>query len=642
MQSKNVSTVGTVSLRISATMSAQLLLELVSNVNPLFWFSNSNKFGFFDKKFACGICKRVVCVTDSRLQQLMPPATASMTICRKCNTYIAFHFHQAEQKRKLAEAQNNIALIFYTTLMAIKDEVVHELPKFRGIVFTLSSIFGDTPEQQEKIREMVDDGGPLLFPGRTLEELFTQGVASQKRLKSVFSALEERLAGIQAASNDTKTQQRMISNLKQAMHDFLQHSLPLFRFSAQRLAEIRDHPKTKRLLIAAKEQIRQEEINAARRLQEEADRKRYKALVGDEGSAPAFAHGAAGAHLNANGSSQNRSGSDSFLSKVSHKAHQVGHSGNSILHAAWNSISKPMENLDEAHYIPEISAITPAICPSMGGLPLSIKGFNFHPNARVYVGEKKLEEWQVLWKSPEELTVISPQSDNEGPLDVSVENPNQVQRGVLESVLFFTSDPDIMASLFGSVTFDTSQPSSSAPPIHSSSTSSIPSPRASTSNGTHSSTFDRPSSNHHHVEPIPTQPPGYTSFTSTNTAMTQPLLQPTISSHNSAPINTVAPVNAFSSAISSSPDHISTASSAADPPSYTATNHFRRTSTSPPAYQSVQPQFSLPPGYSVAAPTPAYEQPVSSTKTHIKARTFGKEPHNIPLDNSRDGNPSWG
>ena len=478
----------------------------------------------------------------------------------------------------MADAQNNMALIFYTTLMAIKDDVVHELPNFRGIVFTLSSIFGETPQQQEKIREMVDDGGPLLFPGLTLEELFTQGLASQKRLKSVFSALEERLASIQAASNDTKTQQRMIANLKQAMHDFLQHSLPLFRFSAQRLLEIRDHPKTKRLLILAKEQIRQEEINAARRIQEEADRKRYHALVGDDSAPPAFAPGA-GAHLS--------SGLGTHAPQPSSKSKQGSNANGSILSAAWNSISKPLDHLNSSHYVPEIAGIIPAICPSMGGLPLSIKGFNFHPNARVSIASKWLEEWQVLWKSSQELTVISPQSDYEGPVDVIVENPNQSTVGILEDVLFYTNDAAIMETIFGTAALDMNKPASSSKPI------TTPKPTINPSS--------QPTNAFSRTEPTPAQPPG------------------------------------FAAAVSHQPPTY------AEAPSYIASSTFNRASTSPPSYQAVH--YSLPAGYSstpFTAPSSSSAGPITierppSGKTQIRARSFGKEPRVITLDSSNDG-----
>jgi hypothetical protein len=407
------------------------------------------KFGFFEKKHACGICKRVVCVNDSRLQQLIPPASASMTVCRKCYTFIKFHFHQAELKRRIVEAQSNIAVVLYGTLMAIKDEIVHELPKFRGIVFSLSAIFGDTPEQQDKIREGRDDGGPLPFSGRTLEELFTQGMSSQKRLKSVFAALEERLSGIQAASSDTKTQQRMIALLKQAMADFLTSSLPLFRFSSQRLAEIKDHPKTRRLLVEAKEDIRQEELNAARKEQEEADRKRYQALVGN---APTPVFGSASTLGEISGSPSSH---PSFTDKLVAKVQKAGQS-------AYHSISKQIENLNESHLIPEISGVIPAICPSMGGVPLALRGFNFHQNLRVYVNGKKLDEWQVLWKSPQEIMIISPPLEIEGPVDLEVENPNQASRGILEGVLFCTNDPAIIETFFGVSAIAPNPPTSSS------------------------------------------------------------------------------------------------------------------------------------------------------------------------------------
>ena len=410
----------------------------------------SNKFGFFEKKHVCAICKRVVCVNDSRLQQLIPPATSTATICRKCNAYIKFHFHQAEMKRKLAEAQNNIAIVFYGTLVAIKDEIVYELPKFRGIVFSLSAIFGDSPAQQDKIREGIDDGGSLPFPGRTLEELFTQAMASQKRLKSVFAALEERLQGIQAASNDTKTQQRMIANLKQAMADFLTNNLPLFRYSSQRFAEIKDHPKTRRLLVEAKEQVRQEEIQLARKAQEEVDMKRYQALVGETGASPAVVAAHSGSTPRSSGESSHSSVAEKLVNKVVSKAQQVGHTGNSLLSSAYHSISRQVENLNTSHLIPEIAGVIPAICPTLGGIPLTLRGHNFHQNVTVFVDQKPLAEWQVLWKSPQELTIISPPLANEGPVDLAVQNPNQSQLGILEGVLFCTNDPAIMETLFGS------------------------------------------------------------------------------------------------------------------------------------------------------------------------------------------------
>lgn len=547
----------------------------------------------------------------------MPPATASVTICRKCNAYIAFHFHQAELKRQLAEAQYNTALIFYTTLMTIKGEIDNELPGFRGVVFSLSALFGDTPQQQESIREMRDDGGPLLIPGRTLEELFTLAMSSQKRLKSVFSALEERLAGIQAASSDTKTQQRMIANLKQAMHDFLQHSLPLFRFSAQRLAEIRDHPKTRRLLVVAKEQIRQEEIDTARRIQEAAERKRYQELVGDNGGAPAFAPGA-GANLAVNKPTAERHSLDSSKSSSSHKHH--GGNASNILSAAWHSLSKPMENLNASHYIPEIKGVIPAICPLMGGLPLAIKGINFHPNARVTVGNKRLEEWQVLWKSDQELTIISPQIDSEGCVDIIVENPNQSERGVLQDVLYYSNDPAIMESLFDTAALDINSapaPRKSTAPSSSSShsTSSSYAPPTSTSPPSRNAFSEFASA----AQPIPSQPPGYT--------------------------------------VSHSPP------SFAEPPAYIAAPSANSTlSRSPPPYMptaSASAQYALPPGYTSApghsAPHGYASSPVSSTngngsvvenkppsgKVQIRARTFGhKEPRVITLNNSNEGT-SW-
>lgn len=555
----------------------------------------------------------------------MPPATASVTICRKCNAYIAFHFHQAEQKRQLAEAQYNTALIFYTTLMTIKGEIDNELPGFRGVVFSLSALFGDTPEQQESIREMRDDGGPLLIPGRTLEELFTLSMSSQKRLKSVFIALEERLAGIQAASSDTKTQQRMIANLKQAMHDFLQHSLPLFRFSAQRLAEIRDHPKTRRLLVVAKEQIRQEEIDTARRIKEEAERKRYYELFGDSGAAPAFAPGA-GANLASSKPNERHSAGPSSSSS-SHK-HHGGNTANSILSAAWHSISKPMEHLNSSHYIPEIKGVIPAICPLMGGLPLAIKGINFHPNARVTVGNKRLEEWQVLWKSDQELTIISPQIDAEGCVDIIVENPNQSERGILQDVLFYSNDPAIMETVFGTASLDmssapsprksttsTNTASSSAPSYAPASSSYTSAARVSTSPPTKNgfyATSDFASA----AQPVPSQPPGY------------------------------------SSTVSHSPP------SYAEPPAYIAAPSAHSTlSRSPPPYMpatsatptSAPAQYSLPPGYT-STPSPstngnggAVESKPSSGKVQIRARTFGnKEPRVITLNNSTEGSTWFG
>ena len=350
-------------------------------------------------------------------------------------------------KRKLAEAQSNIANVFYGTLVAIKDEIVHELPKFRGIVFSLSAIFGDTPAQQDKIREGIDDGGPLTIPGRTLEELFTQALSSQKRLKSVFEALEERLQGIQAASSDTRTQQRMIANLKQAMGDFLTNSLPLFRYSSQRFVEIKDHPKTRRLLVEAKEQMKQEEMREARRAQEEADMKRYQALVGDSPSMVSFGSSSSlHSHDSSRGSSATSS-MEKLVSKVVNKAQQTG---NSLLSSAYQSISRSVENLNASHLIPDIAGVIPAICPTLGGIPLTLRGHNFHQNARVFVDGKPLAEWQVLWKSPQELTIISPPMAEEGPVDLAVQNPNQAQLGVLEGVLFCTNDPAIMETLFGS------------------------------------------------------------------------------------------------------------------------------------------------------------------------------------------------
>lgn len=519
-----------------------------------------------------------MCVNDSRLQQLIPPATASMITCRKCNRYIAFHFHQADLKRKLAEAQNNIALVFYSTLMAIKDDISHELPKFRGIVFTLSSLFGDTPEKQEKIREMIDDGGPLLIPGKTLEELFTQGVSSQRRLKNVFSALEERLAGIQAASSDTRTQVRMIGNLKQAMHDFLQSSLPLYRFSSQRLAEIKDHPKTRRLLIEAKEQIRQDEIAAARRLQEEEDRKRYQALLGSDENTPAFALVGSGAHLG-----QFSSQTQSSTSSPSKSSSKPPNGPNSILSAAWNSISS--KHSEQKHFIPEISGIIPAICPSMGGLPLSIKGFNFHPDARVFIANRRLEEWQVLWKSPNELTIISPQLELEGPVDISVENPNQEQRGVLEDVLFYTNDPTIMETVFGTAALDMDKP---APVKH---------------GQTHTSASQSSSSSSH-----------------VHTSQSQPKMMTSTFSRSSTP----AAATTYSPP--SSPSKMDA------PPSYSSISSHM--SSTPPVYPSQPPIFSSSPPQNSGPSPMAPVEPPSPGRTHIRARTFGQKPKDISLDNS--------
>lgn len=207
----------------------------------------SEPFGFMSSKIQCQICDKIVCKKCTKQLTLLPPSKDTVNACRRCHAVIKL----SEQMKKLQDKSSSITtdelLQFHSDIKAAQRQIDSLLPKFQGLIYSLTSLFGDNADNI--IKANIDDMRPFDAPFDAINELVNASLKLAPVLEAQFKKIEA-VKGILkfAVEHPTPRFQTLLLSIKSHFIEYNQINLPSFRVSSARLRDILSHSKLKRVL----------------------------------------------------------------------------------------------------------------------------------------------------------------------------------------------------------------------------------------------------------------------------------------------------------------------------------------------------------------------------------------------------------
>eukprot|EP01130_Rhizamoeba_saxonica_P019212 TRINITY_DN9870_c0_g1_i1.p1 TRINITY_DN9870_c0_g1~~TRINITY_DN9870_c0_g1_i1.p1 ORF type:complete len:491 (-),score=76.84 TRINITY_DN9870_c0_g1_i1:37-1509(-) len=411
------------------------------------------KFSFFGKKrVQCPLCRSIVCQDcNGNTISIKSPGSGNLDICRLCFKVLKHRKALDKFKMERKNASKSRLSIWYNTMSTIRSHISRQMPRFRGIVYCLTGIDGDTETMRNEHLLVVLDGMEM----ETVLIMKNEACEIMVDLDANFKNLQSRLAKLIRIECNSDTEMQVLMNIKYSTNTFLTSNLPEFNNMGRNLMAFLESPEFNKRVERHNKQLLEKKREEKLRERAEREKKRWEEQYGEpfptiprpdeEIQKPIATNVPPTEPVQKQSERENK-----LISSVFGIFKPNTHGTNSTTDTTNMPLVEDTVEVQEIQDTkPNIKLVKPAILSCNGGIQITIQGRNFMPGIQVVIGDivvgKSFVEL-VNQDGRESLIVDTPPHDV-GPVSIILINPDD-QEVTLEGVLYYTDDESLFEEVF--------------------------------------------------------------------------------------------------------------------------------------------------------------------------------------------------